>query len=118
MYKRQIHTQTLVELERDAGLKVAPTARAAWLTMDREGIRRLAAETLGAPTSAYRFVDTREEYLAAIEAVGLPCLVKPVTVSYTHLDGYKRQDRGRAELAGGIDALAATGKGHRFGLRQ
>ncbi len=76
-----IHTQTLVELERDAGLKVAPTARAAWLTMDREGIRRLAAETLGAPTSAYRFVDTREEYLAAIEAVGLPCVVKPVMSS-------------------------------------
>jgi len=76
-----IHTQTLVELERDAGLKVIPTARAAWLTMDREGIRRLAAETLGAPTSPYRFVDTREEYLAAIDAVGLPCVVKPVMSS-------------------------------------
>ncbi len=76
-----IHTPTLVELERDAGLKVIPTARAAWLTMDREGIRRLAAETLGAPTSPYRFVDTREEYLAAIEAIGLPCVVKPVMSS-------------------------------------
>jgi phosphoribosylglycinamide formyltransferase 2 len=49
--------------------------------MDREGIRRLAAETLGVPTSPYRFVDTREEYLAAIEAVGLPCVVKPVMSS-------------------------------------
>ena len=76
-----IHTPTLVELERDAGLKVIPTARAAWLTMDREGIRRLAAETLGAPTSPYRFVDTREEYLAAIDAIGLPCVVKPVMSS-------------------------------------
>ena len=76
-----IHTPTLVELERDAGLKVIPTARAAWLTMDREGIRRLAAETLGAPTSGYRFVDTCEEYLAAIDAIGLPCVVKPVMSS-------------------------------------
>ena len=76
-----IHTPTLVDLERDAGLKVIPTARAAWLTMDREGIRRLAAETLGAPTSPYRFVDTRDEYLAAIEAIGLPCVVKPAMSS-------------------------------------
>ena len=76
-----IHTPTLVALERDAGLKVIPTARAAWLTMDREGIRRLAAETLGAPTSPYRFVDTRDEYLEAIDAIGLPCVVKPVMSS-------------------------------------
>ncbi len=76
-----IHTPTLVALERDTGLKVIPTARAAWLTMDREGIRRLAAEALGAPTSPYRFVDTHEEYLAAIEAIGLPCVVKPVMSS-------------------------------------
>ncbi len=76
-----IHTQTLVELERDHGLRVIPTARAARLTMDREGIRRLAAETLGLPTSPYRFVDTREEYHAAIAAIGLPCVVKPVMSS-------------------------------------
>ena len=76
-----IHTPTLVELERDAGLRVIPTARAAWLTMDREGIRRLAAETLGVPTSPYRFVDTHAEYRAAIEAIGLPCVVKPVMSS-------------------------------------
>ena len=76
-----IHTPTLVALERDAGLKVVPTARAAWLTMDREGIRRLAAETLGAPTSPYRFVDTLEEYRAAVAEIGLPCVVKPVMSS-------------------------------------
>lgn len=81
-----IHTETLVQLEqefigRGSHCRVIPTARAARLTMDREGIRRLAAETLGVPTSPYRFVDTREEYLAAIEAVGLPCVVKPVMSS-------------------------------------
>ena len=75
-----IHTQTLVELERE-GQRVVPTARAARLTMDREGIRRLAAETLGLPTSPYRFVDTREEYRAAIAAIGMPCVVKPVMSS-------------------------------------
>jgi phosphoribosylglycinamide formyltransferase 2 len=75
-----IHTPTLVELER-AGLTVIPTARAAWLAMDREGIRRLAAEELGLPTSPYRFVDTREEYRAAIAAIGLPFVVKPVMSS-------------------------------------
>jgi phosphoribosylglycinamide formyltransferase 2 len=76
-----IHTQTLVELERDEGQRVIPTARAARLTMDREGIRRLAAETLGLPTSPYRFVDTREEYRAAVSAIGMPCVVKPVMSS-------------------------------------
>ncbi|RZZ86391.1 formate-dependent phosphoribosylglycinamide formyltransferase [Pseudoxanthomonas winnipegensis] len=75
-----IHTPTLVELEAD-GLHVIPTARAARLTMDREGIRRLAAETLGLPTSPYRFVDTREDYLAAVAAIGLPCVVKPLMSS-------------------------------------
>ena len=67
-----IATPTLVELERE-GLHVIPTARAAWLTMNREGIRRLAAEELGVPTSPYRFVDTKDDYLAAIAALGLPC---------------------------------------------
>ncbi len=75
-----IHTPTLVELEKE-GLRVVPTARAAWLTMDREGIRRLAAEELGLPTSPYRFVDTREEYLAAAAEVGLPFVIKPVMSS-------------------------------------
>ena len=81
-----IHTETLVQLEqeftgRGSHCRVIPTARAARLTMDREGIRRLAAETLGVPTSPYRFVDTKDDYLAAIEAVGLPCVVKPVMSS-------------------------------------
>ena len=75
-----IHTPTLVELER-GGLTVIPTARAAWLTMDRERIRRLAAEELGVPTSPYRFVDTREEYHAATSEIGLPFVIKPVMSS-------------------------------------
>jgi phosphoribosylglycinamide formyltransferase 2 len=75
-----IHTPTLVELEKE-GLCVIPTARAAWLTMDREGIRRLAAEELGLPTSPYRFVDTREDYLAAVADIGLPFVIKPVMSS-------------------------------------
>jgi phosphoribosylglycinamide formyltransferase 2 len=82
-----IHTATLVEIEDAArqgahgGLRVIPTARAARLTMDREGIRRLAAETLQLPTSPYRFVDTLEEYRDAVAAIGLPCVVKPVMSS-------------------------------------
>ena len=76
-----IHTETLVQLEQEQGLRVIPTARAARLTMDREGIRRLAAETLGLPTSPYRFVDTEAEYRAAVAAIGLPCVVKPVMSS-------------------------------------
>ncbi len=75
-----IHTPTLQALEAE-GLRVIPTARAARLTMDREGIRRLAAEELGLPTSPYRFCDTREEYEAAVAAVGLPCVVKPLMSS-------------------------------------
>ena len=75
-----IHTPTLLELEKE-GFRVIPTARAARLTMDREGIRRLAAEELKLPTSPYRFCDTREEYLAAIQALGMPCVVKPVMSS-------------------------------------
>jgi phosphoribosylglycinamide formyltransferase 2 len=75
-----IHTPTLLELEAE-GVVVIPTARAARLTMDREGIRRLAAEELGLPTSPYRFCDSRDEYLAALQAIGLPCVVKPVMSS-------------------------------------
>ncbi|MCR6628277.1 MAG: formate-dependent phosphoribosylglycinamide formyltransferase [Pseudoxanthomonas sp.] len=76
-----IHTETLVALEAEGAARVIPTARAARLTMDREGIRRLAAETLGLPTSPYRFVDTREEYVEAVQSIGLPCVVKPVMSS-------------------------------------
>ncbi len=75
-----IATATLIELESE-GFNVIPTARAARLTMDREGIRRLAAETLGLKTSAYRFADTENEYRAAVETIGLPCVVKPVMSS-------------------------------------
>lgn len=75
-----IATQTLVELEAE-GWRVIPTARAARLTMDREGIRRLAAEKLGLPTSPFRFADDEPAYLEAIRAVGLPCVVKPVMSS-------------------------------------
>ena len=75
-----IATATLLELEA-AGRHVVPTARAAHLTMNREGIRRLAAEELGLPTSHYRFADDEAGYRAAIEAIGLPCVVKPVMSS-------------------------------------
>lgn len=75
-----IATSALLDLEQQ-GWRVIPTARAAWLTMDREGIRRLAAEELGLPTSPYHFADTFEEYAAAVEAIGMPCVVKPVMSS-------------------------------------
>ena len=87
-----ISTQTLVELEAEGAATVIPTARAARLTMDREGIRRLAAETLGLPTSPYRFVDTREDYRAAVAALGLPCVVKPVMSSSGHGQSLVRSD--------------------------
>jgi phosphoribosylglycinamide formyltransferase 2 len=60
---------------------VVPTARAAHLTMNREGIRRLAAEELELPTSSYRFAETREEFEQAVAEIGLPCVVKPVMSS-------------------------------------
>jgi len=75
-----IATDTLLELEQQ-GFNVVPTARAAKLTMDREGIRRLAAETLGVKTSPYIFADTKAEYLQAVQEIGLPCVVKPVMSS-------------------------------------
>ena len=75
-----IDTLTLIELERE-GLRVIPTARAAWLTMNREGIRRLAAEELGLPTSNYRFVDTEDDYRNAAQEIGLPFVIKPVMSS-------------------------------------
>ena len=81
-----IHTETLTQLEREFAergthTRIVPTARAARLTMDREGIRRLAAETLGLPTSPYRFIDTLEDYRAAVAEIGMPCVVKPVMSS-------------------------------------
>lgn len=75
-----IATDTLVELEAE-GCHVIPTARAARLTMNREGIRRLAAEELGIPTSTYRFAVSRTEFDQAIAEIGLPCVVKPIMSS-------------------------------------
>ncbi|WP_348686155.1 formate-dependent phosphoribosylglycinamide formyltransferase [Aeromonas bestiarum] len=75
-----IATDTLALLEQE-GVKVVPNARATQLTMNREGIRRLAAEELGLPTSPYRFAQSKEEFIAAVEAIGLPCVVKPVMSS-------------------------------------
>lgn len=78
-----IATPTLVELEKE-GYHVTPTARAAWLTMNREGIRRLAAEELGIKTSPYRFASTEEEFRDAVSAIGIPCVVKPIMSSSGH----------------------------------
>lgn len=75
-----IATTTLLELELE-GFTVIPTALAASLTMNREGIRRLAAEELGLTTSPYQFASTREEFDAAIEKIGLPCVIKPIMSS-------------------------------------
>jgi len=78
-----IATDRLVKLEEE-GFNVIPTAKATRLTMNREGIRRLAAETLGLPTSPYRFAETREEFEKAVKEVGIPCVVKPVMSSSGH----------------------------------
>jgi len=75
-----IATDTLVELENE-GFTVVPTAKAAKLTMNREGIRRLAAEELGLSTSPYRFAETREDFDAAVKEIGMPCVVKPIMSS-------------------------------------
>lgn len=78
-----IATRTLVELEQE-GYRVIPTANAAFLTMNREAIRRLAAEELGLPTAPYRFADTHEEFLQAVDEIGIPCVVKPIMSSSGH----------------------------------
>ena len=78
-----IATDRLEKLEKD-GFNVIPTAHATRLTMNREGIRRLAAEELGLPTSPYRFASTREEFDAAVKEIGIPCVVKPVMSSSGH----------------------------------
>ena len=78
-----IATPELLKLEQE-GYHVIPTARATFLTMNREGIRRLAAEELGLPTSKYRFASTEEEYKQAVREVGIPCVVKPVMSSSGH----------------------------------
>lgn len=78
-----IATPTLVELEKE-GFNITPTANAAYLTMNREGIRRLAAETLGIKTSNYVFASTKEEFEKAVETVGVPYVVKPIMSSSGH----------------------------------
>ena len=78
-----IATDRLVKLEAD-GFKIVPTAQATKITMNREGIRRLAAETLEIPTSPYRFAQTREEFDKAVAEIGIPCVVKPVMSSSGH----------------------------------
>jgi phosphoribosylglycinamide formyltransferase 2 len=92
-----IATPALLELESE-GFRVIPTARAARLTMDREGIRRLAAEQLGLATSPYRFADTLDEYRAAVSAIGFPCVVKPVMSS---------SGKGQSVLRGPDDVVPA-----------
>ena len=99
-----IATPVLEELEAQGVVRVIPTARAARLTMDREGIRRLAAETLGLPTSPYRFCSSRDELRAAIEGdadqpgIGYPCMVKPVMSS---------SGKGQSKLDGPADVQPA-----------
>ena len=94
-----IATPMLQELEAAGVVKVIPTARAARLTMDREGIRRLAAETLGLPTSPYKFCDSLEELQAAIDAgIGYPCIVKPVMSS---------SGKGQSKIDGPADVKTA-----------
>ena len=94
-----IATAMLEELETAGVVKVIPTARAARLTMDREGIRRLAAETLGLPTSPYVFCDSLAELQAAIDSkIGYPCIVKPVMSS---------SGKGQSKIAGPVDVKTA-----------
>ena len=90
-------TEELLALEAQ-GIRVVPTARATRLTMDREGIRRLAAEELGLPTSPYRFASNVEDFMAAVEAVGVPCVVKPVMSS---------SGKGQSTLRAGQDPVQA-----------
>jgi phosphoribosylglycinamide formyltransferase 2 len=102
-----IATAALLQVERDGLATVIPTARAAHLTMNREGIRRLAAEELGLPTSPYRFADSLAEVEAAADAVGLPCLVKPVMSSSGK--GQSKVER-REDLAGAWEYANAGGR--------
>jgi len=102
-----IATATLVELEKAGKTTVIPTARAAWLTMNREGIRRLAGETLALPTSPYRFADSLEQLQAACADIGFPCVIKPVMSSSGK--GQSKIDSA-AEVAAAWDHAAAGGR--------
>ncbi len=92
-----IATDVLVELEQE-GFNVVPTAKAAQLTMNREGIRRLAAEELDIPTSPYKFATTKAEYLQAIEEIGTPCIIKPIMSS---------SGKGQSTVSSSVDTEAA-----------
>lgn len=91
-----IATQKLIELEKK-GYTVIPTANATYLTMNREGIRRLAAEELGIPTSKYEFAQTEDEFNAAVQRIGFPCVVKPVMSSSGHGQSVVRNESQVAE---------------------
>jgi phosphoribosylglycinamide formyltransferase 2 len=103
-----IATPTLIELEQE-GWRVIPTAKATFLTMNREGIRRLAAEELGLQTSPYRFAETEAEYREAIAALGLPCVVKPVMSS---------SGKGQSLVRSEADILPAWDYAHAGGRTQ
>ncbi|MCY4015376.1 MAG: formate-dependent phosphoribosylglycinamide formyltransferase [Gammaproteobacteria bacterium] len=111
-----IATEALVDLEA-AGRRIIPTARAARLTMNREGIRRLAAEELGVATSPYRFAANEAEYRAAVEAIGTPCVVKPVMSSSgkgqstvdTAAGALAAWEYARAGARGGADKVIVEG---------
>lgn len=105
-----IHTPTLMDLEKE-GLHVIPTARAAWLTMNREGIRRLAAEELGLPTSPYRFCDSEDEYREAVAAIGYPFVIKPVMSSSGKGQSIVRDASGAQEAWDYAQAGGRAGKG-------
>lgn len=102
-----IATDILLDLEVE-GWTVIPTARATRLTMNREGIRRLAAEDLGLRTSPYRFAATEAEYLQAVEAIGLPCVVKPIMSSSGKGQSLVRQ---RSEIVAAWDYARSAGRG-------
>lgn len=91
-----IATPKLIELEKK-GYTVIPTAKATYLTMNREGIRRLAAEELGIPTSRYEFAQTEDEFRAAVGRIGFPCVVKPVMSSSGHGQSVVRDESQVAE---------------------
>ena len=111
-----IATDTLIELESE-GFTVIPTARAARLTMNREGIRRLAAEELGLKTSPYRFASNLEEYRAAVREIGVPCVIKPIMSSSgkgqstvkNMADAEKSWTYAQEGARGGADAVIVEG---------
>jgi phosphoribosylglycinamide formyltransferase 2 len=103
-----IATPTLIDLEQE-GWTVIPTAKATFLTMNREGIRRLAAEDLGLRTSPYRFADTEADYIEAVKAIGLPCVVKPVMSS---------SGKGQSLVKTEADILTAWNYAHSGGRTQ